>query len=83
MALPFFGIGMKTDLFHLCKLFHSDMSFFGKEWDCYEQREIYIEITCPFGQYLGHFNGVIDLITLFESNKIGMNLIIQPLSPSC
>ena len=52
------------------------MSFFGKEWDCYEQREIYIDITSPFGQYLGHFNGVIDLITILESNKIGMDLII-------
>ena len=52
------------------------MSFFGKEWDCYEQRETYIDITSPFGQYLGHFNGVTDLITLFESNKIGMDLII-------
>ena len=69
--------GKKGILFlYLCKLFHRDLSFFCKEWDCYEQREICIEITSPFGQYLGHFNGVIDLITLFESNKIGMDLII-------
>ena len=70
--------GKKGILFlYLCKLFHRDMSFFFcKEWVCYEQREIYIEITSPFGQYLGRFTGVIDLITLFESNKIGMDLII-------